>query len=156
MIAMINKVLALLSALGCLFAIGVYIYTENIYKRPLPSESSAYKEFMEEIKNSSFKETFKSDALAINLPVQNSRLRFLSLQTEIEPLKPKYLEKFSTEFGRSLVNDSVIEVTSQMDPEELNTVSGKLLLEGRIKKSINEKFGKPVIRRIFFTKFVIQ
>ena len=44
----------------------------------------------------------------------------------------------------------------KMSPEELNSLSGKLLLEKRLKKKIREMTHKNFISRIFYRRFVVQ
>jgi flagellar FliL protein len=55
-----------------------------------------------------------------------------------------------------IFKDVVIEIASQMGPEELDTLSGKILLENKIKKQVNTKLGKPVVKQIYFSGFVVQ
>jgi flagellar FliL protein len=55
-----------------------------------------------------------------------------------------------------LIKDVLIEITSHLVPEELDTLSGKILLENKIKKQVNSKLGQPVIKQIYFSGFIIQ
>ena len=50
---------------------------------------------------------------------------------------------------------AIIDITSGSDPDELNTVAGKLLLENRLKNIINKILGKKIVSEILFTTFVI-
>jgi flagellar FliL protein len=43
-----------------------------------------------------------------------------------------------------------------MKASELNSITGKILLESRIKKRLNSILGAPIIKRIYFSKFIIQ
>ncbi|MBY0416372.1 MAG: flagellar basal body-associated FliL family protein, partial [Bdellovibrionales bacterium] len=39
---------------------------------------------------------------------------------------------------------------------ELNSLSGKILLEDRLKREINKALKKPVVKNIFFASFIVQ
>jgi flagellar basal body-associated protein FliL len=43
-----------------------------------------------------------------------------------------------------------------MGPEELSTLSGKILLEDRLKREINKALNKTVVRSIFFPRYIVQ
>ena len=60
------------------------------------------------------------------------------------------------EDNQAIVNDTIITISSKMDPNELNTISGKILLENRLRKTINERLHEEVVREILFQHFVIQ
>jgi flagellar FliL protein len=55
-----------------------------------------------------------------------------------------------------MFKDVLIEVASHLEPDELDTLSGKILLENKIKKQVNTKLGKPVVKQIYFSGFVVQ
>ena len=57
---------------------------------------------------------------------------------------------------KSFVEDSLIDIAGNMQPEELNSVTGRILLETRIKDRINNKIGKKAVKKIYFSKFIIQ
>jgi flagellar basal body-associated protein FliL len=44
-----------------------------------------------------------------------------------------------------------------LDPDDLDSVTGKILLENKIKKQVNAKLGEPpVVKQIYFSGFVVQ
>jgi len=56
-----------------------------------------------------------------------------------------------------LFKDTLIELGSHLNPEDLESVTGKMLLENRIKKQVNSKLGDPpVIKQIYFSGFIVQ
>ena len=92
--------------------------------------------------------------MTINLKSKHKRLRFLDVTIHLVPFKSRHMdlmEKF-----KSLIQDTIIKISGEMHPTELNSVSGKIILETRIKKSINQKVGFPLVKNILFTHFVIQ
>jgi flagellar FliL protein len=56
----------------------------------------------------------------------------------------------------SVVLDRLIVISSKMGADELNTLTGKILLEDRLRKDINTIFGKPVVKSIFFSRYTVQ
>jgi flagellar FliL protein len=56
----------------------------------------------------------------------------------------------------SVVQDKIITVASKMGADELNSLTGKILLEDRLKKEINKSLGKPVVKSIFFSRYIVQ
>jgi flagellar FliL protein len=50
----------------------------------------------------------------------------------------------------------VIQVAAQMEASDLDSMTGKMTFEGRVKKMVNEKLGQPVIKQIYFSTFVVQ
>lgn len=151
----LDTILTALALVATLAAMGVFIYTEMIYEKPLPDNEDAVQELMGQSKKQIFSDYFKLEPLIINLPTnKNSRLRFLSIHTHIKPFKPEYLDIL--EKDKAFIHDTVIDITSNMKADELNSLYGKILLDGRIKKSINSRFNKPIVEAIYFSKFTVQ
>ena len=73
----------------------------------------------------------------MNLPARTARLRFLELEISLFPFKEK--QKAKLEALTPILKDTIIDVSSKMSPDELNSISGKILLEERIKKSFSPK-----------------
>lgn len=136
-------------------AFAVIIYKNVIYQRPLPNEEQEFAKLLESTQQGpSVGPLVKLDPLVINLPTRTSRLRFLNVQLHIQPFKKDQvaiIEKFIP-----IITDSTIAIASSMTHIELNSVSGKILLENRIKEDINLHLQAKVIKRIYFSTFVIQ
>lgn len=150
----LDKILIGLNLATLLGGLGIFIYTTKIYKKPLPEDSIEFTGLQDEARKNTEVEPFKIEKLTINLYSQQSRLRFLDLEIFLLPFNndfKKTLEKF-----KSVIIDMVIETCSDMSPEDLNSISGKILLESRIKKRINTYLGEQIVREIFFYSFVVQ
>lgn len=91
---------------------------------------------------------------AVNLSSHPSKLRFISLEMNILPFFEDQKKIISS--NEYLIKDVVIELASHLKVEDVETVTGKMLFESRIKKQVNTKLGQPVIKQIFFSGFVIQ
>ena len=98
--------------------------------------------------------TLKLDKLIVNLKSRTSRLRFLDLQTYLVPFKNQHND--TLEENKAVINDIIIDEAARMKPEELNTVSGKLIFESRLRKRINTVLRGSIVKDIFFSRFVVQ
>lgn len=150
----IDTALIGLLTLASMATLGVFIYTEMVFKRPLPEDKVELEALKKDTEVSVAPEIFKLDKLIINLNSQGSRLRFLDVEIHFVPYKSEALETFDTQ--KAFIIDAVIDIASNMSPEELNTVAGKVLLEERIRRRLNDFFGKTLIKEIFFSRFVVQ
>ena len=135
-------------------ALGVFVYSEMLYQRPLPSDEIEKKALVKDSQSATTPENFKVDKMIINLNSQTSRLRFLDVQMYFVPYRSEYNETFKSQI--SYVKDAIIDIASNMQPDELNTVAGKVLLEERIRRRLNDFFGKSLIKEILFSRFVVQ
>ncbi len=151
---MLDKVIGIVSSIFLLATIGVFVYTEHIFQRTLPVDEQEFIRSTQEALKSVSGKTLKLDKVTINLRSRNSRLRFLDAEIHILPLKNKDFDELKN--NMPFIYDAIIDITGKMWPEELNTLAGKILLEQRIKKQINELLKRPTIKRIYFTTFVVQ
>jgi flagellar FliL protein len=143
-----------LLTLASLAALGVFTYTEMVYQRPLPSDKVEFESLKKDTETAVAPEVFKLDKLIVNLNSQGSRLRFLDVEIHLVPFKSKSVEVFENQ--KAFIKDAIIDISSNMAPDELNTVAGKVLLEERIRRRLNDYFGKSLIKEIFFSRFVVQ
>ncbi|MEC8623527.1 MAG: flagellar basal body-associated FliL family protein, partial [Bdellovibrionota bacterium] len=58
--------------------------------------------------------------------------------------------------NKHIVRDTFLDIAGEMSPEELNSLTGKLLLESRIKNRLNKDMGSKIVQELYFTKFVVQ
>ena len=135
-------------------ALGVFVYSEMLYKKPLPSDEVEKKALIADSQAKVATENFKIDKMTINLNSQGSRLRFLDVEMYFVPYKSEYNEIFKSQI--SFVKDAIIDITSNMQPDDLNTVAGKVLLEERIRRRLNDFFGKDLVKEVLFSRFVVQ
>ncbi len=97
---------------------------------------------------------FKLGKVTVNLYSRKTRLRFLDIEVNIAPFRESY--KSVLQRHVPLIKDIIIEITGNMAPSDLNSVTGKIILESRIKERVNQELEAPVIKRIYFSRFVIQ
>jgi len=137
-----------------LAVLGVFVFTEIIYKRPSSNSVDEKKDLISESRDQSDPTLFELDKMIINLNASGSRLRFLDVKMSIMPFSESTNDIF--EESKAYISDSVIDITSNMKPAELNSIAGKILLEERIRKRLNLHFRDDLVRKVFFTRFVVQ
>jgi flagellar FliL protein len=81
-------------------------------------------------------------------------MRWLEVEVNLELFKEEDLGFVKAYLAA--VQDRIIEITSKMGPDEINTVSGKVLLEERLKNEFNRVLKKKVVYKIYFSKFIVQ
>jgi len=133
---------------------GIYAYSEFMYTRPLVDESSEHLSLHQNLKNSMPKEGLKIEKIAVNIKSESARLRYLELSMQIIPFALKHKEIL--EKAAPLIYDRIGQVAGKMTPEDLNSISGKILFEDRLKRKLNEDFDDQIVREIYFTSFVVQ
>jgi len=124
------------------------------YEKPQIDESKARREFLEESKKLKVSDTLKIENLIINLPARSRKLRFLDLSTHIVPFDEKDLKILEEQ--EYIIRDSIIEIAGKMRPVQLNSISGKLILEDRIVKRINDIYKYDIIKELVFSKVLVQ
>lgn len=148
------KILILTNLVVAILGTGVVFYSHHMIK-PEPTDQVLEKNKL----RASVGEQVSITPVAIkkfsvNLSSHANRLRFLNLEMSILPFFED--QKAIITNNEYLIKNVVIELASSLTPEEVETVSGKMLFESSIKKQVNTKLGQPVIKQIFFSGFVIQ
>lgn len=152
---MVQKILIIVNLVIVLAGAGLVYYSHNLIK-PEPTDQVAEAEAL------------KADALAatsvrpvpikkfvVNLHSRSTRLRYLDLEMNVLTFHEDQKELIKA--NEHLFKDVVIEIASRLEPDELDTVTGKILLENKIKKQVNAKLGdSPVVKQIYFSGFVVQ
>ena len=154
---MVQKILIALCLVFSLASTGVFIYTQVIFKKPLPSDAKEFELMKEESKKPIARvEGYKIKRIMINLEQETGKekMRFLNLEASLIPFKEDGAGILDE--NQAIVYDTFMTVASKMDPNELNTISGKILLENRLRKTINERLHEEVVREILFQHFMIQ
>lgn len=149
------KFLFALNFLLTFATIGVFVYTVTIYKKPLPEEVDEWNKMIAQMHQEELGiKNYQLPKMTVNIPSTVTKLRFLDLEAFFTPTKNRYLPLLTA--SKPIINDVIIEVASQFDPDELNSLTGKLLFEERVKKLVHERLKVTIIKQIYFTRFVVQ
>ena len=133
---------------------GYFYYTIFIQQKALPTDKENLEKLREIAKPNELMKGIPIKRVLVNLQSNTARLRFLELELSLFPIRETEAEKLKTLIP--VLQDSIINISSKMSPDELNSISGKILLEERIKRNFHEKIGEKLISKIFYTKFVVQ
>lgn len=148
------KILMIINLLVMLGSAGLVYYSNYMIKK-VPTDQAAELQNMLNDSTLANKITpHKLKKITVNLYSQKNRLRYLDVELDLLPFKEE--DKEILKKHNDIIFDIIIQIASDMTPEELNSVSGRILLENRIKTQINQALSKSIIREIFFSRFVIQ
>ena len=140
--------------MASLVAVLLFVYTQIIYEPPLPDNELEKMELKKDSRSEVVTKSFKVDKLIVNLPSHRKRLRFLAITTHLVPFKENEIKEIKKK--ETLIKNVIIEQTSKFQANELNTISGKVILEDRLRKALNALFSKETIKDIYFSLFTVQ
>jgi flagellar FliL protein len=150
----IQKILLLVNLVVVLAGAGLVFYSHNMLKA-LPTDQAAE---TEQMKKQALEQTQLQPVpikkFVVNLHSRSSRLRYLDLEMNVLTFHADQKEIIRA--SEHIFKDVVIEIAAQLEPDQLDSVTGKILLENKIKKQVNAKLGQPVVKQIYFSGFVVQ
>ncbi|MBF0313681.1 MAG: flagellar basal body-associated FliL family protein [Oligoflexia bacterium] len=149
---MILGALSLLVGLG---TVGVFVYTGMIYKAPVMKNVDELESMKQKLREESFKvKLYKVDRISLNLKSQEGRLRYADIEMNFLLFEDSLAYKLDDK--KPMLYDKIIEIASTITAEELNSVTGKIILEEKIKNATRVLLGKPVIKSIYFSTFIVK
>lgn len=150
----LDKVIILANLVITLGAVGVVIYAHLFIEAPLVNQSLELEQLRSKALGQASVTPLEFKRVILNLPSSENKLRFLEIQVNIEPLTEE--QKPGLVSREHIIYDAVIDIAGKMTPDELNSITGKILLEGRMKKYLNDSFQEQIVKKIYFSKFIIQ
>lgn len=155
---LLDMILLGVMTLTTLSVIGLFYYTEKVFKRPPIDENKERETLLKEGNPNDLPAFYKLEKMTISLipkdPAVAQRMRYVELEVHLVLFKSEDAGVIKTYL--SVVQDKIITVASKMGPDELNSLTGKILLEDRLKKEMNKALGKTVIKGIFFSRYIVQ
>lgn len=151
---MVQKVLIILNFVIVLAAAGIVYYSHNLLKPEPTNQTLEAQNLKDKALESSQIQPVPIKKFVVNLHSSGTRLRYLDLEVNVLTFHEDQKEIIKA--NEHLFKDVVIEIASHLGPDDLNTVTGKILLENKIKKQVNARLGQPVIKQIYFSGFVVQ
>lgn len=150
----LDRILLITSAVVTLAATGLVIYSHLYIKAPPIDQEQEIEKLKKQSMAISNSAPLELKRVILNLPSRHTRLRYLEIQVNLETFHPEQKEFLTAK--EYVIYDALIKIAGAMDPTDLNSVTGKILLEGRLKNYLNENFKDDVIKKIYFSKFVVQ
>jgi flagellar protein FliL len=152
---MFQKILILLNLVVVLAGAGLVFYSHKVIKPEPTDQAAETKKLEKEAIAQTQVQPVPIKKFVVNLHSRSSRLRYLDLEMNVLTFNDE--QKELVKANEHIFKDVVIEIASQLEPDDLDSVTGKILLENKIKKKVNEKLGEtPVIKQIYFSGFVVQ
>lgn len=152
---LLDKILIGLNALVVLGAVGLILYSHMGIKREPTNQVQEADKLLQEAKDLTFIKPYSMKSFTVNLYSQTNRLRFLEVEMNIVPFESSQLTALKD--AETVIKDSLIQIAAEMEPDDVGSVTGKILLENRLKKAVNDRIGgQPLIKKILFSRFVIQ
>ena len=155
---LIDMILLGIMILTTLAVIGLFYYTEKVYKRPPIDEKKEREALLKEGNAKAIPAFFKLEKMTVSLvpkdPTGIQRMRYVELEIHLVLFKSEEAGIIKTYL--SVVQDKIIIIASKMGADELNSLTGKILLEDRLKKEINKALNKSVVKSIFFSRYIVQ
>lgn len=150
----IDKILMGINTLVVAGAVGLVYYSHNMIQAPKVDETKEFTNLQRDAMVELKKPAVVFDEIVVNLYSRERRLRFLKLQLNLEVFRDGQQTK--VEELKPIILDSLIDITGNMKPDELNSITGKILLEARLKNKINSITSDKIIKKIFFSQYVVQ
>jgi flagellar protein FliL len=150
----LDKILLGLNGIVVALAAALIVYSHTMIKPQAVNQNAEYTNLVRfaTVENQKAPVVFKNTV--VNLYSRESRLRFLDVEINVEV----YQDGMQTQVQniKPILFDTLIDIAGNTKPEDLNSVTGKILLESRLKTKVNELINKKLIKQIYFSKFIIQ
>ena len=150
----IDKIIFTVAAVVALASAGLVYYSHNMIQKVKTNESAEFSQMADGLVSDLNIPKVSLEEISVNLYSRKTRLRFLNIKLDLELFQNGMQEKLKD--LTPVINDQLIDIAGNMKAGELNSITGKILLESRIKKRLNNILGAPIIKRIYFSKFIIQ
>ena len=150
----IDKIILGLNGLIIASATALVFYAHLGIKKPSTKTNLEFGNMIEGSMLELRKPPIIMDETVVNLYSREVKLRFLNTQMNLVLFEEKDRELVMG--MKPHIFDRLIDVAGNMKPKELNSVTGRILLETRVKTKLNDLTKRPVIKKILFSKFIIQ
>lgn len=150
----LDKIILLINGVVIAAAVALVAYSHTMITKPQTDGNSEFGGLIDDSMREFQKAPVTLDQITVNLYSRERRLRFLDTQMNIALFSEK--DRADVVEIKTHIFDALIDIAGNMKPSELNSVTGRILLENRIKKRVNSLVGRSLIKKIYFSKFVIQ
>lgn len=160
---MLDMILVGIMLLTTLAVVGLFYYTEKVYVKPPVDENKEKEAFFKDHQDTKTIPTlFKVEKLLIGLSSEekkpNSRMHYLELEVHLVLFKDEQVGIAKAYLP--MIQDRIITIASKMHFDDLLNLTGRILLEDRLIRSINQEMKKStnetLVKQIYFTRFSVQ
>lgn len=150
----IDKIIMGINAIVVGAATALVFYSHNMIKPPATDKNKEFTGMVRDAMVEFKKQPVVFKEMVVNLYSRERRLRFLNLTMNLDVFDEGQQQRVDN--MKPLIIDALIDITGNMRPDELNSVTGKILLEARLKNKINTIVNQKLVKKIYFSKFIIQ
>lgn len=150
----VDKIILILNGALVSAAAGLVIFSHTLIKKPATKQALEMGNMIENSVSELKKTPVTFDEIVVNLYSRETRLRFLNTQINLEIFEEKDRELVMG--MKAVLFDALIDITGNLKPREINSVTGKLLLEKNLKDRVNDYIGRNAVKTIYFSKFIVQ
>lgn len=152
---LLDKILVAFNVLVVTGAASLIIYSHT-FINPAPLDSEAeFQQLIDSMKDTESAFMHKLPKMVINLAsYQAKRLHFLDMEVNLAATSQEALQEIKT--NQAEIIDLIIEIGTNKDAEDLSSLSGRILYTEAIRNRINDLLGRPAIKQVYFTRFVVQ
>jgi len=150
----IDKIILGLNGIVMAGAAALVFMSHSVIKAPPTDRNREFGDMIEKSMIEYEKPPVALGEIIVNLYSREARLRFLNTKLNLV-----LFEEQDRELALSMkthIFDTLIDIAGNMKPKEVNSITGRILLESRVKNKVNELAKRPVIKKILFSKFIIQ
>ena len=150
----IDKIILGLNGVVMAGAAALVFMSHSVLESPKTDRDREFGSMIEKSVNEHEKPPVSLDEIVVNLYSREARLRFLNTKMNLVLFEEK--DRELAIIMKTHIFDTLIDIAGNMKPKELNSITGRILLESRVKDKVNELAKRPVIKKILFSKFIIQ
>ncbi len=149
-----DKILLGANGVLVLAAAGLVVFSHVGVKPPATNQRSEEEALVAQATDAIQLRPYAFKPLTINLFAEGTRLRYLEVEMHIALFKEADRELIKQ--NEHIFKNAMLETAGKMTPDELSSVTGKILLESRFKKAVHDKLGGDIIKKVFYPKFIVQ
>jgi flagellar basal body-associated protein FliL len=150
----LDKILSLLNVVVMLGSVGVVYYANFKLKPPPINPAEEFAKLQASAVGQTEAPAFTLPKLVINLANFQGKLHYVDMEVSLEPFQAD--NKTTFEQNQARITDIIIDVGTNLTLDDVTSLSGKILYAEEIKNRINREFKSPVVKKVLFSRFVVQ
>jgi flagellar basal body-associated protein FliL len=160
----IGLILGLLNTVAIAAVLGLFVYTQVIFKRPPITESKERAKLVKKAEAPVVVDRSKTvmvplDAVTVNLDAYTGadgkpKTHVVSMNLALEIVNEKAREKVDS--AKPALLDRIIQNLGKRRFEELNQVQGRYVFKSQVIDDSNDYLKAPVVVEVFMTDFMLQ
>jgi flagellar FliL protein len=152
--ALIDKIIVLVGLVIALGSVGLVYYSHNMIKREPTNQVTEFQELKDSAKAATQQKPYAVKQMIVNILSTGNKLRYLDCELNILTFSEDQKEILKN--SEHIIKNAMVAIAAEMSADDLNSVTGKILLESRVKKQVNDELKNPTVKQIYFSRYVVQ